>query len=212
MLWNSFIEIDRREIILNILLGILSALLIGEIIYQQPPYEDLITSGGFSVVTKDGEHLGYAFSTLYVRYSANPWGTSPGEFSFPIRTQLAEAPVETRSVFLKDIVYEVSIWWRDRLIESQDSRYLGSISQEERTATLFNVLFLARTEHPMTGLKRAYGPIKITVIGRFHNQTSGETISSGQTYVPIFILYPYTRLTTFSMLFLTIFLKIYRRR
>lgn len=211
MLENSSIEIDRREKILNTVIGVLSALLIAELIYRQPPFEELITSDGFQIVTKDGKHLGYAFSALYVRYNANPWGTSLGEFSFPVRTQLEEAPEGDRSALLKDIVYEVSIWRRDRLIESHESRYLGSLNPEEGASTFFNVLFLAKTQHPMEGLRRAYGPITVNVRGRFYNVTSGETISSGQTSVPIFILYPYTRLTTFSILFLIIFLKIMGR-
>lgn len=209
MAWDIYLEMDRRENILNILIGIFSALLIGELIYQQPPYEDQITSGSFPVVTKDGEHLGYALSTIYVRYHPNPWGTSPGEFSFPVKTQMSEATGKTRSVLLKDIVYEVSIWWRGRLIESKYSRYLGPLNVEEGSGELFNVLFLPRTEHPMLDLKNKYGLIKIKVAGRFYNQTSCKIISSGQTHVSIFILYPYVRLTTFSILFLMIFLKIY---
>jgi len=212
MSWKSLDKNDRREKILNTLLGILSALLIAELIYQQPPYENLVTSGDFSAVTKDGENLGRAFSTLYVRYHANPWGTSLGEFTFPVRTQLVEEPDEIKSVLLKDIVYEVSLWWRDGLIERKCSHYLGSISTEEGTCVLFNVLFMTKIDHPMTELKRVYGPITIKVTGRFYNQTSGETISSGQIDLPIFILYPYTRLTTFSILFLIIFLKILGRR
>lgn len=208
MSWNSLDKNDRREKILNALIGILSALLIAELIYQQPLYEKLITSGGFSVITKNGEKLGPAFSTLYVRYQANPWGTSLGEFTFPVRTQLMEEPNEIKSVLLKDIVCEVSLWWRDRLIERKDSHYLGSISTEEGTCIIFNVLFMTKTDYPMMELKNVYGPITIKVTGRFYNETSGETISSGQTDLQIFILYPYTRLITFSILFLILFLKI----
>ena len=205
---NSLDKNDRREKILNALIGILSALLIAELIYQHPLYEKLITSGGFSVITKNGEKLGPAFSTLYVRYQANPWGTSLGEFTFPVRTQLMEEPNEIKSVLLKDIVCEVSLWWRDRLIERKDSHYLGSISTEEGTCIIFNVLFMTKTDYPMMELKNVYGPITIKVTGRFYNETSGETISSGQTDLQIFILYPYTRLITFSILFLILFLKI----
>ena len=212
MFWNRYIEMDRGENILNILIGIFAALLIGELIYQQPFYESQITSGGFPVVTEDGEYLGHALSTIYVKYNPNTWGTSLGEFSFPVKTQIAEVKGKTRSVLLKDVVYEISIRWRGRLIERKDSRYLGPLNVEEETGALFNVLFLPRTEHPMLELKRVYGLVKIEVTGRFYNKTSGEIISLGQTQVPIFILYPYVRLTTFSILFLMIFLKIYHVR
>jgi len=199
---------NRNERMLNILIGIFLALLISELIYQQPSFEDSITSSKFLVITKDGKCLGYAYSTLFIKYNANPWGTSLGDFSFPIRTQLVETPAEIRSVLLKDVAYEVSLWRNDKLIESQESCYLGSINIEEETDVIFNVLFLAKTEHPMTELVGVFGPIKIRVTGRYYNNTSGETISSGQIYLPIFILYPNTKLATFCILFITIFIKL----
>jgi hypothetical protein len=121
----------------------------------------------------------------------------------------AEAGNETKTAILKELVYEIGVWRRGKLIEVRNSRYLGSLKVEEKHPTFFNVLFMPKTEYTFSELNKAYGLSNVEITGRIYNQTSGEQILSGKTTLLLFVFYPYTRIITSSMLFLLIFLKAY---
>lgn len=205
------IKKNGRHIILNIMLGIFLALLIAELTYQHPKYNKLVAEGIFEIITRDEKSLGEGITRIFVKYEPNPWGTSLGDFSFPIMTYMikADAGNETKTAILKELVYEIGIWRRGKLIEVRNSRYLGSLKVEEKHPIFFNVLFMPKTEYTFSELNKAYGLSNVEITGHIYNQTSGEQILSGKTTLLLFVFYPYTRIITSSMLFLIIFLKVY---
>ncbi len=210
----NHIKNNRRHIVLNIMLGIFLALLIAELIYQHPRYDKLVTEGVFDIITRDKNYLGKGLTKVFVKYEPNPWGTSLGDFSFPITTCMIRAGAgnETRTAFLKDTVYEIGVWWRGRLIEVRNSHYLGSLNVEKKYPTFFNVLFMPKTEYTFSELNKACGLLNVEITGHIYNQKNGEYILYGKTTLSLFIFYPYTRIITSSILFLIISLKVYWRK
>jgi len=193
----------RREY-LNIGIGITLSLFIFELSYVHPVLTSTVFSGGWSIVDVRDNDLGYSFIEMQVVYTPDPLGSSIGRFSFPLRNHLMEK-CEQRSVFLGDTLYEIEISHNNNTLEKIQGRYLGTVIKNG--TSVYKVVLMPRNLYPFKGIRDRYGLLDIDVIGKIINGTSGEVLVSGNTNLTVFIMYPYTRILTFVLLLVLIFLR-----
>ena len=193
-----------RKEYLNIGIGITLSLFIFELSYVHPVLTSTVFSGGWSIVDVHGNDLGYSFVEMAVAYTPDPFSTSIGRFSFPLRNQLMEK-CEQRSVVLGDALYEIEILHNNKTLEKIQGRYMGTVNING--SSVYNVVLMPRNLYTFKGIRQKYGLLDIDIIGKILNHTSGEVLVSGKTNLTVFIMYPYTRIITFVLLLALIFLR-----
>jgi hypothetical protein len=193
-----------RKKYLNIGIGITLSLFIFELSYVHPVLTSTVFSGGWSVVDMSGNDLGYSFVEMQVVYKPDPLSSSIGQFSFPLRNQLMEK-CEQRSVVLGDTLYEINILYNNKTLEKIEGRYLGSVNHNG--LFIYNVVLMPRNQYTFKEIRDKYGLINIDVTGKIVNHTSGEILVSGKTKLIIFIIYPHSKIITFILLTLLLFVR-----
>lgn len=189
---------------LNIVIGITLSLFIFELSYVHPVLTSTVFSGGWSIVDVHGNDLGYSFVEMQVVYTPDPLSSSIGRFSFPLRNQLMEK-CEQRSVVLGDTLYEINILHNNKTLEKIEGRYLGSVNNNG--LIVYNVVLMPRNQYTFKEIRDKYGVIDIDVTGKIVNHTSGEVLILGKTKLNVFIMYPYTKIITFILLMLLLFIR-----
>jgi len=112
---------------------------------------------------------------------------------------------EHKSVVLGDTLYEIDISYNNKVVERVQGIYLGAVSKNG--TFVYNVVLLPRNQYTFKEIRNKYGLIKLDVTGKILNHTSGEVLISGNTKLAIFVMYPYTKIMTFILLMLLLFLR-----
>ena len=193
----------RREY-LNIGIGITLALFIFELSYVHPVLTSTVFSGGWSIVDVHDNDLGRSFIEMQVAYTPDPLSSSIGQFSFPIRNHLMEK-CEQKSVFLGDTLYEIETLHKNKTLEKIQGRYLGTVDIDG--TSVYKVVLMPRNLYTFKGIRDKYGLVDIDIQGKILNHTSGEVLVSGNTKLTVFIMFPHTRIITFVLLLIHLFLR-----
>ncbi len=184
----------NQEIVYAIIVGAILAILFFLSLYQHPKYNIDIVQSDFHLVTQEEINLGWAFSTISLRYYPD---RTIGRFYINIQTEVSE-PYWRHSVSSKDIIYRISFWWKSRLIEQVEGNYLGSLNPESGRI-MFSGFSLPSINRPMTVIRSRHGKMKLSVEGTFFNVTNNEVIANKTEDFHLFIIHPNVKLLTFSL-------------
>jgi len=196
----------QKDIIYAIFFGIIIVLNIIVNIYRQPIYNADIVKSDFQLITRDGIELGWAFSTISLRYQPR---RTLGKFILIIKTEVSESRLYY-SIFSNDVAYRVSFWWKSRLIEQVDNNYLGALAPN-RGREIYSSFILPSSKYPMNALESVYWKIVLTVEGAFYNMSSNEILAENVEEFSIFIIHPSARLVSFLLLIALSWLVLHER-
>jgi len=186
---------DLRKKLYGFILGISLAFFVFTWSYRQPESEFDLTNFNFRLVTEDMQDLGWAFSTIGLRY--RPGGVL-GRLYVIIGTDVSE-PIWRSSIFPRDIGYNISVSWGSKLLEQIDGSYLGAL-HPDRGRTMYMVFTLPSGKHPMDALRKSvYGGVTISVRGVFYNITSKEICADKTKDLSIFIMPASSKLVSSSL-------------
>ena len=187
-----------RENLLLMFLGILLSFLFFEFAYQQPSYLFDVAFADFDLTTSEGIELGEANLSIRVRYEPVD-KTKLGLFDVGIGTEVSIPPQST-STYLKDVYYKVVFLWKGNVVAEWVDSYLGSSNLDEG-----NILYNSRTfpslTRPMPEVQFKNCLISLVISGTFYNSTDDSVLGMGETTLKIFILPPFAKILTFTLIF-----------
>jgi len=191
-------EKELRQNLLLMALGILLSILFFEFAYQQPIYRAEVAFTEFELITSEGIWLGKTTSSIWVRYE--PVDTSkPGNFVVIISTEVS-IPHELNSICSKDVNYEINFLWKGKSVARWDSSYLGS-SNSVGTNILYNCRTFPSLNQPMLEIQSKKGLISLVISGTYYNSTNDQILSTDETTIDIFVLPPFAKIMTFTLIF-----------
>jgi len=197
---------QRKNILYAFCVGVLFAFLIFTYAYRQPEYEFNIVNFGFQLITEDGKNLGWAFSTISLKYKPS---RSFGRFLIIISTYVSE-PYWRHSISSRDIRYNISFCRNSRFIVQIDGSYLGALNPDHGRI-MYNTFTLPSGKYPMDALKFIYGKIILTVKGAFYNITNNKVYEENTKELHIFVMPPSARFITFLLLIITLLIGMVER-
>lgn len=163
--------------------------------YRQPIYSSEILRSDYQLITREGIDLGWAISTISLTYKPSTT-TALGRFLITIRTDVEE-PKENISIFSKYTRYNISFWWKSKLIARLDDAYIGS---KDPTGGISNAFSLPNFNYPMNDLPNTYGMKLLEVRCSFYNVTSAEVLSEKAIKLQLFIIHPLSKLTIIGLM------------
>lgn len=191
-------EKELRQTLLLMALGILLSLLFFEFAYKQPRYWAEVAFAEFELITSEGIVLGEANSSIRVRYE--PVDTSKlGHFMVVIVTEVS-IPHQLTSIYSKDLNYEVTFLWKGKSVAGWEGSYLGS-SSLVGADTLYNSRTFPSLTQPMQEVQSKKGLVSLVISGTYYNFTNGRVLATGETTIDIFVLPPFAKTGTFTLIF-----------
>ena len=191
-------EKELRQTLLLMILGMLLSILFFEFAYQQPSYRAEVAFAEFELITSEGIGSGETSSSIWVRYE--PVDTSKlGNFVVIISTEVS-IPQKLNSICSKDVNYEINFLWKGKSVVRWSDNYLGS-SSIIGSDIIYNSRIFPSLTQPMLEIQSKKGLISLVISGTYYNSTNDQILSTGETTIDIFVLPPFAKIVTFTLIF-----------